>query len=66
MQLAIAPAEQVLRDHVDLALLERLYPPAAARAKTEPDFRDAARKAQAEHRRPDLKAVELADGQDEA
>ncbi len=49
-----AAAEVTLRAHVDLALLERLYPPAAERAKTEPEFRDAARKATAElqHGRP--------------
>ncbi len=47
-------AEEILRAYVDLALLERLYPPAAERAKTEPEFRDAARKATAElqHGRP--------------
>ena len=42
-----AAAESVLRAHVDLPLLERLYPPAAERAKHEPEFRDAARKATA-------------------
>jgi len=40
-------AEAILRAHVDLPLLERLYPPAAERAKRDPDFRDAARKATA-------------------
>lgn len=37
-----------LDDFIDLAMLERLYPFAAAKAKAEPDYRDRARKATAD------------------
>ena len=37
-----------LGDHVDLPLLDRLYPEAAGRAKTDVDYRDRARRATAE------------------
>ncbi|CAN1541632.1 ArgS Arginyl-tRNA synthetase [Caulobacteraceae bacterium] len=37
-----------LADHIDLPLLDRLYPEAAGRAKTDVDYRDRARRATAE------------------
>ena len=45
---AAPDGEQILRAHVDLPLLERLYPLAAARAKADTDYRDLARRATAE------------------
>jgi arginyl-tRNA synthetase len=41
-------AEAIFRDQVDLALLDRLYPQAAAQAKADTSYRDRARKATAE------------------
>jgi arginyl-tRNA synthetase len=43
-----ATASRALGGLVTLEMLERLYPAAAARAKTDPDYRDAARAATAE------------------
>jgi arginyl-tRNA synthetase len=43
-----AEAEFALRNQVDLGLLERLYPAAAARAKEDTEFRDRARQATAQ------------------
>lgn len=43
-----AEAESALARHVDLELLERLYPAAAAKAKEDPAFRDRARQATAQ------------------
>ncbi len=42
------PAKEALLDRVSLDDLDRLYPAAAARAKTDPDYRDRARRATAE------------------
>jgi arginyl-tRNA synthetase len=41
-------AARAIEKLIDLDLLERLYPPAAARAKAEPEYRDRARKATAD------------------
>ncbi len=42
------PADEALFDRVSLDDLDRLYPAAASRAKTDPDYRDRARRATAE------------------
>jgi arginyl-tRNA synthetase len=42
------PADEALLDRISLDDLDRLYPAAAARAKTDPDYRDRARRATAE------------------
>jgi arginyl-tRNA synthetase len=42
------PADEPILDRVGLDDLDRLYPAAAARAKTDPDYRDRARRATAE------------------
>jgi len=39
---------EALGDHIDLPMLDRLYPEAAGRAKTDADYRDRARRATAE------------------
>ncbi len=49
----VSPADEkqamdALADHIDLPMLDRLYPEAAARAKTDTDYRDRARRATAE------------------
>jgi arginyl-tRNA synthetase len=42
------PADEALLDRISLDDLDRLYPAAASRAKTDPDYRDRARRATAE------------------
>ncbi|MCF8505837.1 MAG: arginine--tRNA ligase [Caulobacter sp.] len=49
----LSPADEVqvmgaLADHIDLPLLDRLYPEAAGKAKTDVEYRDRARRATAE------------------